>query len=911
MCRRIAGARAGEIEAHVADCASCRRLMLALASSVLSLGADDVATEPTRGATLLLREGTIVGRYRVLELLGAGGMGVVYAAHDPELDRRVALKLLHPELAGVELLEEAQAMAKLRHPNLVAVHDVGTHGEQRFVAMELIDGDTLRGWLRAPRPWREVVRVMSAAARGLAAAHAHGIVHRDFKPENVLVGRDGAGQICVTDFGLARPAGSGAHPAGTPAYMAPEQRAGEAADPRVDQYSFGVVLEEAIAGAPAWLVAIAKRAKDPDPRARFASMDALVRELERDRTRAKKTIAVATAMGAAAIIAVAGTRAATAPGDPCASAGAQDVWSSARAAELRRAFATTGLPYANDTADRSIRALDAWSARWSAMRVDACRATRERGVDSEDLLDLRMTCLDDRARDVRAVIAALMTPSPGLVEGAVPAIADATSLAACAQSKALLEPLRLPASPRVRIDAARLRIELAQARARSLAGQDLDAVAIDERIARDAAALGLHAIEAEALVAAGRAAGRASEFERAVELVERGLVAAESADHQLARANAYLALSGLEDVLGHDDEGERFRRQARPLIERLGDHELMSNLLSEEGNGALERGDLDGGIATLEQAIKIRGGDDLRVAAIEAMLGNAEFDRGNADKARAHYEHARSIEEQQLGRDNPSLIHVLLPRGVLELRIGAIAQALPLLARATELASQPGVPVIDRVEATSRYAETLVLAGRAADARAVIDRAIDALADDDHVWILLGDRVEAKLTAHDPAGALADADRAIAVRERQPEGPDTGDDDLSFLYERRGEALRELRRLDDALASYARSIELFAQEKDPQGDDSAALLGTALVALDRGRDKDAIAPLEQALALRTARSNDPSNLADVQFALARALGRTPRAIALATQARAIYAASEHAKDELAAVDAWLNGGSAK
>ncbi|HRI08968.1 MAG TPA: serine/threonine-protein kinase, partial [Nannocystaceae bacterium] len=212
-----------------------------------------------------------IGRFLLQRMIGAGGMGIVYAATDPQLGRTVALKLIQPTSAGERaterLLREAQAMARLQHPNVVAVHEAGVHGGQVYLAMEYVDGGTLAAWLRAqPRPWQEILGVLTQAGEGLAAAHEAGLVHRDFKPQNVLM--SGA-RARISDFGLARSAavaeelertaGDAAlrldQPLtrtdallGTPAYMAPEQLRGATATPASDQFSFAVVVYEALAG---------------------------------------------------------------------------------------------------------------------------------------------------------------------------------------------------------------------------------------------------------------------------------------------------------------------------------------------------------------------------------------------------------------------------------------------------------------------------------------------------------------------------------------------------------------------------------------------------------------------------------------------------------------------------------------
>jgi tetratricopeptide (TPR) repeat protein len=214
--------------------------------------------------------GEHIGAFIVQRVLGTGAMGVVVLARDPELDRPVAIKLLAPhygngEVARQRLVREAQAVARLSHPNVIAVHQVGTHGDRVYMVMEYVDGGTLRQWLHAqPRSVAEILGVYRQAAHGLAAAHAAGLVHRDFKPDNVLIGLDG--RVRVSDFGLVTPSGDSSGPSGppiggsdvrltqtgavlgTPAYMAPEQFAGLPVDARADQFAMCVALFEALYG---------------------------------------------------------------------------------------------------------------------------------------------------------------------------------------------------------------------------------------------------------------------------------------------------------------------------------------------------------------------------------------------------------------------------------------------------------------------------------------------------------------------------------------------------------------------------------------------------------------------------------------------------------------------------------------
>ena len=241
------------VEAHLAGCAACRAQFAF--DSELSRTA--VAAPPRGSLRAPLEQ---LGRYRVTERLGAGAMGEVFAAEDPELGRTVALKVLSARdatdspvgltsQARSQLLQEARAAARVQHPNVVAIYDVISDGETLAIAMELVRAGTLRDWLRAPRPWRATLQVLLDAGRGLEAVHAAGLLHRDFKPANVLVGDEGRAR--VADFGLAHVVNDATRAtglAGTPAYMSAQTLRGEAPTTADDVYAFAATAWEALYG---------------------------------------------------------------------------------------------------------------------------------------------------------------------------------------------------------------------------------------------------------------------------------------------------------------------------------------------------------------------------------------------------------------------------------------------------------------------------------------------------------------------------------------------------------------------------------------------------------------------------------------------------------------------------------------
>ena len=438
-----------------------------------------------------LQRGEQVGRYLVVEPLGRGGMGVVYRAYDPELDRTVAIKVVAEAEEGtdrrsVRLLREGQALARLSHPNVVAVHDVGTlEGGKVYIAVELVVGVTLRAWVRAgDRSSTELLEILVQAGRGLAAAHAAGVVHRDFKPSNVMV--DGEGRARVLDFGIARPLPDVARPrsravskladgstamealvtsagavSGTPAYMPPEQLAGEETDARSDQYAFALTCWELLSGTrpdreaevlevprgtgtPRAVWRALQRARDHDPERRFEDMPALLAELERSaRRRSYAWPAVVLAAGATGL----GVWIATRP-EPCPDQRAytDGLWLPHRD-DVRAAFAATSAPNADETFELVDESVGRYLERWQDAQRRACEDTHVRRTHSVALYDARMRCLRDGAARVEALAGTFRSADASTMRKAVAAVSGLPDLGRCADEARLARGVPLPDDP--------------------------------------------------------------------------------------------------------------------------------------------------------------------------------------------------------------------------------------------------------------------------------------------------------------------------------------------------------------------------------------------------------------------------------------------------------------------------------
>jgi len=646
-----------------------------------------------------------VGQFVLLERLGAGGMGVVYAAFDEKLERKVAIKLVARQgtdaRAEQRLLLEAQAQARLSHPNVVTIYEVDTlHQGGLFIAMELVKGPTLGEWQdNNARTWQQIVAIYTAAGEGLAAAHRGGVIHRDFKPDNVLVGDDG--RVRVADFGLAfagepeagaltgavdvdntrpssqRPALTAAGSiVGTPGYLAPELFTGATADARSDQFSFSVALFEALHGErpyadlvfasgappeprrtepdpryPRWLWDVMMRGLAIEPGERFASMDALLAELTRSRDRTRRRVLVAVA--GAGVLAITGVAAAaltghTPPPCPPATAELAGVWDPATKQHARAALLGTATPFAAAMWASTEAALDRYAERWIGAQQAACEATNVRHVQSADLLDRRMECLASRRRSLAAAAEVLETRPAQASAHAGEILGSLGDIELCADTGVLLALPGLgsgaaaPATAVMQTQVAQVRADLARASA-LLATADVGAaepvVAGAVQLAKDLGYDPLHAelafLEGQVKLARGEVANSITLFNHAVEL-------AVESHHDELPADVWLALAL--------DAGRREQRPAEIEL-WLGQSEAWLRRLGHAS--------------------------DSRRVELEHARGNLQLTAGDARAAVGTLSHALEAAEALWGKDDPRLIPLLRDRALAQARL---RQAKPAVA---------------------------------------------------------------------------------------------------------------------------------------------------------------------------------------------------------------------------------------
>ena len=962
----LAPARAAEVDGHLDSCPSCRRMvaeaMRANTSGELSSLETTVRPGRSPGAEAVLERGTAVGRYLVLEKLAAGGMGVVYATYDPELDRRVALKLLRAKALGLDaeegrqhLLREAQAMARVSHPNVVPVYDVGTFDQQVFLAMELVEAQTLRQWMQAaPRTWRQVLALFLDAGHGLAAAHAAGVVHGDFKPENLLVGTDG--RIRITDFGLAHTAtpGEDATPVtgGTPAYMAPEQLAsGARANARTDQFSFCVSLYEALYGerpfagssvrdlsaevlagrvlaapkgtrVPPWLRRVVLRGLAVSPAERYPSLEVLRTALLEDpavRTKRRLWVVggVALVLGAIGVTHAVHLRNARQCDD--AAHVFDGVWDASNQQRMEASFLATGKPFAPTAWLRVRQSLDAYTRAWTAERTAACEATRVRNEQPEEVLAQRLRCLDGRLAEVTALTRLFTQADAEVVEQAaraakgLPSVADCAEVAPRAQGP-------LPEEPAARERAEELRRTLVQARVLKAAGKYAQGVTLVEPAAAAAKSSGDRYGTADAFLLLGQLRERAGDWHGAESALFESLRAAESGRNDEAAARAWISLVRVTgEQLEQYELAHRWRERAEAAIDRLGGNEVMraqlltwsATTLYGEGRYAEAAEQLEAALARLEKAF---GPDSLEAADVRQELGSARLAQGRVEEGLAHLKRAVDARREALGEEHPDVARARLALGEAYWQERDLPEAERLTRGALESLERSLGPEHPSVgDALNLLALSLQSQKRLEEALPLFERALRIVEKTEGP-----DSGGAASLEHNIAGVLSQQGRpeeALArfrtVLARKETKLGLSHPHLVPVLRFMGNALRKQGRHPEALSYLERAVSIqLAQPDDALSGWTGVHLDLGRTLLEAGRPRDALVPLEKVLAGWERAKPTPIERANTRLLLARALwdakGDRARALRLAHEARALAVeAGDGGARVLEAVEAWL------
>ncbi|MGE0404411.1 MAG: tetratricopeptide repeat protein [Kofleriaceae bacterium] len=785
----------------------------------------DVLGMPPRRAPAVLAAGQIIDdAYRIEEEIGAGGMGRVYRAHDLRLSRDVALKLHGFALAPDDdtLRREATALARLTHPNVVHVYEVGTWNGHPWVAMEYVPGGTVRTWLRAEhRTAQQILALFVAAGRGLAAAHAAGLVHRDFKPDNVLVGDDG--RVCVADFGLARDASvveahvgdivASPSPSlstrtktgtvrGTPAYMAPEQRDGTRVDASADQFAFAVSLWEALTGArpfsddgttviappagrmPRHVEVALRRAMARAPAERWPSMAELLDELARDPARTRFMIAISLIAMVALVgggYAIASRRQASAPAVACGSIDEiADTWGGPQHAAIRAA-------HPGEPGERVIEFVDAWSDRWRQEREAVCRSTQP-----AQLVALRDACLD-RARASLSATVDVLAGSKLSPAQAVMSTSSLARLEDCADIATLAGAAPPPTEPSdIASEQATLALT-ARVQALITAGQYPQAVAV----ARDAVAytekLARPALSARAQMALGGALYMTGAKDGVLERYEGAARLAAEAQDDVQVAMAYLM--ALTFVLRNEKPGEvdRITSVAETAITRAGKPAaLVERLVAGRAEITMKRAKYAEAAALYRQTIAAAearyGADSEDVARYLTSLAGALNELLQPAEARAALDRAAKIMEQRYGSLHPNLGVILTTLGNVDLAMGDYSAALATYRRAIAMKEATMGPNHRSLSPTlTNLASALDLSGEHAEAVATGKRALaitEAAYPPSHPKIpfVLHILAKAQMNAGDWAGAKASIERAVAILE--PLGDEGAQSDVLAMLAR-------------------------------------------------------------------------------------------------------------------------------
>lgn len=717
------------------------------------------ATALERGATL--------GRYIVLHPLGQGGMGQVYAAYDPDLDRRVAIKVLKlaaeaPSTLAARLRSEGRALARLGHPNVLTVFDVGMADQRFFIATELVEGQTVDRWLRETRHWKDVLAVFLDIGNGIAAAHDEGLVHRDIKPGNMMVAADG--RALVLDFGIARdamtsegetvaldsldePAVGAESPGltrpgavvGTPAFMAPEQWLGGSVSPQADIYSYCLTLHFALYGSfpepspesekvrrrplippegtpaagniPKGLRRLVLSGLFHDPADRPHSMGELIDRLQSFRVRDRRLAQRSAIAGLIALSVGVAWWGRQRHVTPCATLGQESaaIWSAERRSGLADVFRESKSPFAADVWKTVAGGLDAYAREWSQTAEDWCRAAAD-GSLSTELYDLRGECMERRLDELNATVGLLEADPGARVSRAVDMVDGLSPVAECADTRALRAPSPVPTDEPARSRLRALRQQQAETRALWLAG-DLERSgrqAVENL--RQANRLGYWPAIAEAHLQVAKVKDSKHDEGTADSLVEAALAAAAGSHQQLA-AEAFVRLVRVVGLHLQDfDRAASHARQAESALQGLGrPGDLTARLWDHQGIVARQRGDYDGALDHLKRSldwkVEAYGDDHHQVAQTLLRLGGVYDDLDDHGAAERLVNRALRIQLVRLGPRHPTVAEIYS-------RLGTLARESNDLNRALE--NHEKAMAIHREvfgEQSGRFAQSLTYLG--------------------------------------------------------------------------------------------------------------------------------------------------------------------------------------------------------
>ncbi|MFN0247055.1 MAG: protein kinase domain-containing protein [Kofleriaceae bacterium] len=851
------------VDTELDTCESCRELLAAVARDWHENRSFEFG---------VVAIGSAVGRYVIEALLGAGAMGVVYRAYDPVVARRVALKLMDiGSFADSDaVLREARTMGRVDHRAVVRIYDAGVTTRHVYVAMELVEGQTLRELIgRDSMSARAWYQLFASLAAGMAAAHDAGVVHRDFKPENVLVAADGTPRI--TDFGLARSnaplestsLGSlGTHPAGTPAYMAPEQLLGGTTDERSDQYSFAVTMYEAITGKRPivassldelltgmrshvmdWsqvsrgLRALLERALALEPELRHASMHDIARALRMlaSPPRWPKVVGVATIVVLGVAAGAAAVRSPSA--DPCTAAdgAVATAWPPGRGALVEQAFAKTRRPYAAHLGLSARRELDTYAATLRAAYVSACRDTRSLHTRSEELMDRRILCLDRAVADLDATSALFERADATIVDNSPSALRALTSLASCLDLSTLADQIPVPSDKAVRARIVTVQRQLAEAKATLLSADFSAGITLGTSVVATANEIGYRPLEAEALFGLGTLRYVAGDTTRARADLEAAALAAVAGRSRFLEARIREQLAQLHGLsLRSPRDAEAQLALGFALLETMTGAELLVEELHKTRGAILAiDGDHAGALAIFQNSLaRLPEHERSRRADLYQLIANAQIGLGRTSEAVPLLEQSLDLARTVVGEEHP-LVASLFENLADALQESAPARSLEYMkqAHAIQVRVFPaGSPKIATTEAN--LGGILLVLGRADEALPYLQRALD---------------VQVRTIGVDHPG-------------------------YAMTLVTSGRALRLLQRLDAALAAteegervlLARFGEAHLMVAIARGE-----RGMVLAALRRHRE--AVSILEVALDVQQAQHGSPDEVAELQFELAQAL----------------------------------------